>query len=307
MKDKNLKNTYRGVIVPMTTPLDKYGAIDPQGVSNIVSNLVSNRCSPFVACTTGESASISDASKAELVKLAVDAAAGKELVYAGIADNCFAASLEKAQQYKDLGADVLVSHLPCYYPIDAEQMKHYFSALADASPLPLVMYNIPVTTKLSIPLALIDELSHHENIVGAKDSERGDDRLRDSLALWADREDFTFHLGWAAMSSYGLQNGLDGIVPSSANLVPGLYRAIYDAAKSGDGVEADRLQAITDEISAYYQQDQPLSRAIPIFKAMLSAFKICEQHVASPMLTLEGAELASIKSEVLDRFGEYVT
>ncbi len=307
MQDKKIKDTYRGVVVPMTTPLDQYGAIDPQGVIKIVSNLVSNRCSPFVACTTGESASISDASKAELVKLAVDAAAGRELVYAGIADNCLAASLEKAREYKDLGADVLVSHLPCYYPIDEEQMKHYFSALADVSPLPLVLYNIPVTTKLSIPLALIDELSHHENIVGAKDSERGDDRLRESLALWADREDFTFHLGWAAMSSFGLQNGLDGIVPSSANLVPGLYRAIYDAAKSGDGAEADRLQAITDEISAYYQQDQPLSRAIPIFKAMLSAFKICEPHVASPMLTLEGAELASIKSEVLDRFGEYVS
>jgi dihydrodipicolinate synthase/N-acetylneuraminate lyase len=307
MQRESIKATYCGVIVPMTTPFDSYGAVNPVGVANIVSNLVDNGCAPFVACTTGESASISDAGKAQLVELAVKSAAGKELVYAGIADNCFASSLEKAQQYKDLGADVVVSHLPCYYPIDEEQMRRYFVALADASPLPLVLYNIPVTTKLSIPVPLIDELSHHENIVGAKDSERGDERLSESLALWADRTDFTFHLGWAAMSSFGLQNGLDGIVPSSANLVPGLYRGIYDAAKRGDGDEADRLQVITDDISAFYQKDQPLSRAIPIFKAMLAAFKICEPYAASPMLTLEGEELASIKSEVIERFGEYVT
>ena len=307
MQENSLKETYRGVIVPMTTPFDRYGAIDPLGVKNIVTNLVDNGCAPFVACTTGESASISDAGKRELVGLAVESAAGKQLVYAGIADNCFESSLEKAQQYKELGADVAVSHLPCYYPIDEEQMRRYFIALADASPLPLVLYNIPVTTSLSIPVSLIDELSHHENIVGAKDSERGDERLRDSLALWSERADFTFHLGWAAMSSFGLQNGLDGIVPSSANLVPGLYRGIYDAAKRGDGEEADRLQAITDDISAFYQKDQPLSRAIPIFKAMLAAFKICEPYAASPMLTLEGKELASIKSEAIERFGEYVT
>ena len=307
MNDKTIKNTYCGVIVPMTTPFDRYGAIDRVGVSNIVANLVDNQCSPFVACTTGESSSISDSGKAELVKLSVQAAAGKQLVYAGIADNCLEASLEKAHSYKDLGADVLVSHLPCYYPIDAEQMKRYFLELADASPLPLILYNIPVTTKLSIPVALLDELSRHENIVGAKDSERGDDRLRESLDLWADREDFTFHLGWAAMSSFGLQNGLDGIVPSSANLVPGLYRGIYDATKSGDNAEADRLQVITDEISAYYQLNQPLSRAIPIFKAMLAAVKLCEPYVASPMLTLSDAEIATVKDDVLERFGEYLS
>jgi 4-hydroxy-tetrahydrodipicolinate synthase len=165
------------------------------------------------------------------------------------------------------------------------------------------LYNIPVTTNLSLPLALLDELSHHENIVGVKDSERGDDRLRDSLELWRDRDDFTFHLGWAAMSSFGLQHGLDGIVPSSANLVPGLYRAIYDAAKSGDAGEADRLQAITNDISDYYQVGYTLSRSIPIFKAMMSEFGLCSPSVAAPMLALSGEELEKVRAESRERFG----
>jgi len=307
MKNQNIKSKYCGVIVPMITPLKDNGAIDETGVGKIVASLVSNQCSPFVAGTTGESSSISDARKADLVKFAVEANNGKELMYAGIADNCLDGSLTKARWYKDLGADAVVAHLPCYYPIDEEQMKRYFSTLADACPLPVMLYNIPVTTNLSVPLSLLDELSYHENIVGVKDSERGDDRLRDSLDLWADRNDFTFHLGWAAKSSIGLQNGLDGIVPSSANLVPGLYRGIYDAAKNGDFAEADRLQAITDEVSAYYQQDKSLSRSVPIFKAMMAAFDICGPTVASPMITLPEAELAAVRKDVLARFSEYVS
>lgn len=306
MRNQTIKSKYCGVIVPMITPLNSDGAIDEAGVGKIVTSLIANQCSPFVAGTTGESSSISDARKADLVKIAVEVSSGKELVYAGIADNCLEASLNKARWYRDLGADAVVAHLPCYYPIDEEQMKAYFSALADACPLPVMLYNIPVTTNHSVPLSLLDELSYHENIVGVKDSERGDDRLRDSLDLWAERQDFTFHLGWAAMSATGLKNGLDGIVPSSANLVPGLYRGIYDAAKSGDFAEADRLQAITDEISAYYQQDQPLSRSVPIFKAMMAAFEICEPFAASPMITLSEDELAAVRKDVLERFSEYV-
>jgi dihydrodipicolinate synthase/N-acetylneuraminate lyase len=300
------KTTYCGVIVPMITPLNAKGAIDEEGVNTIVRNLVENQCSPFVAGTTGESSSIGDSEKADLVKAAVAANKGRELLYAGIADNCLEASLNKARLYKDLGADVVVTHLPSYYPLDEAQMKACFLTLADKSPLPVMLYNIPVTTHMSVPLSLVDELSYHENIVGLKDSERGDDRLREGLGLWAEREDFTFHLGWAAMSSYGLKNGLDGIVPSSANLVPGLYRGIYDAAKSGDFAEADRLQAITDEISEYYQKDQILSRSVPIFKAMLAAFEICEPYAASPMLTLSERELGTVRKEVLERFGQYV-
>ncbi len=297
---------YRGVIVPMVTPLDEQGAIDEAAARRLVEHLVRHRCAPFVAGTTGECSSLTDAQKDELVWIAADQAAGRQLVYAGVADNCFSASLEKCRQYRDAGAAVVVSHLPCYYPIDEDQMRRYFVSLADASPLPVVLYNIPVTTNLSIPLSLIDDLSHHSNIVGVKDSERGEQRLADGLTLWRDREDFTHHLGWAAKSAFGLLNGLDGIVPSSANLVPNLYRGIYDAAKRGDDAEANRLQIATDEISEYYQEGYPLSRSIPIFKAMLSAFDLCRPYAASPMLTLDGDDLDDVRRDTLSKFREFV-
>lgn len=302
----SIKEKYVGVVVPMITPLAAGGGLDVGATKRIAGNLVAHRCAPFVAGTTGESHSLSDSQKASLVTAAVEAAEGRELVYAGVSDNCLLSAIDKARHYKELGANVVVAHLPSYYKIEEDQMRAWYQALADASPLPVMMYNIPVTTGLSMSLSLVDELSRHENIVGFKDSERGDERLAQSLALWRDRTDFTYHLGWAAMSAYGLKNGLDGIVPSSANLVPALYRGIYDATKSGDFVEADRLQAITDDISAYYQSDRILSRSIPVFKAMMQAFGLCEAHAASPMVTLSIDEIAAVTVEVRDRYGRYV-
>ncbi|MEO1245698.1 MAG: dihydrodipicolinate synthase family protein [Pseudomonadota bacterium] len=301
-----MKSVYCGVIAPMITPLTADGRVDERGVRRIVRGLVDKRCAPFVCSTTGEAACLSDPEKAELVRIAVDETGGEQIVYAGIADNCLTQSLEKAERYRALGAGAAVAHLPCYYPIDDIQMETYFETLADGCPLPLLLYNIPVTTGLSVSIELLDKLSRHENIVGVKDSERGEERLQKCLELWREREDFTFHLGWAAMSSFGLLNGLDGIVPSSANMVPGLYRDLYDAAKRNDAEEAGRLQAVTDEISAYYQKDLSLSRSIPKFKAMLAACGLCEAFAAPPMRTLSSEEQARIASEVNDRFARYV-
>lgn len=301
----NHKEKYCGVIVPMLTPLTESLDIDKQGVENIIDGFIKNKCNAFVLGTTGESSSISNNKKLNLVKYTVEAVNQRNLVYAGISGSCLEESIDNAKQFADFGVDVLVAHLPCYYPIDEKHMLNYFEKLADAVPLPLMTYNIPVTTNLSMPLELVDKLSHHENIVGFKDSQRGDDRLEESLSLWKKRKDFTFHLGWAAMSSYGLQNGLDGIVPSSANLVPQLYREIYDAVRRGDIEKADQIQEITDVISAYYQQGNILSDAFPIFKAMMKSFGLCESYVASPMMTVSSSELKIIENEVLEKFGIY--
>ena len=102
-------------------------------------------------------------------------------------------------------------------------------------------------------------------------------------------------------------NGLDGIVPSTANLVPNLYRGIYDAVKRGDAAEANRLQAITDTISEYYQEGYLLSHSIPRFKTMLEAFEICGPHVAPPMITLCDDERATVIQDAQSQFSQYLT
>lgn len=299
------KEKYCGVIVPMITPLKKNLNIDHEAVEKIVNRFNENRCNTFVLGTTGESSSISKEKKINLVESTIRAVNDENIVYVGISGNCFEETIDSAKKYSDLGADVLVAHLPYYFPLDEKHILTYFEKLANSVPLPLMVYNIPVTTNLSIPLNLIEKLSYHENIIGVKDSQRGEDRLNESIKLWKNRTDFTFHLGWAAMSSYGLQNGIDGIVPSSANLVPNLYRNLYDASKSGDVKIAEEIQDVTNMISAYYQEGQLLSRAFPILKVMMNAFGLCDPYVALPLETLNSDEIVTIKNEVLDKLYKY--
>ena len=138
----NYKEKYCGVIVPMITPFTETLEIDKQGVENIIEGFRLNRCNAFVLGTTGESSSISNRKKLDLVKYTIEAVDGKDLVYVGISGNCLEETLDNAKRFADQGADVLVAHLPYYYPLDEKQMLNFFEKLADNVPLPLMLYNI---------------------------------------------------------------------------------------------------------------------------------------------------------------------
>src|SRR6185312_2631622 len=127
-----------------------------------------------------------------------------------------------------------------------DQMRKYFEQLAEAVPGHVLIYNIPLTTRMSIPLNIIDELSRHERIIGTKDSERSEERLKESLKLWSSREDFCHFLGWAPKSAEALINGSDGLVPSTGNFCPGIYNEMFNAVKASDHERAFKLQKLSD-------------------------------------------------------------
>ena len=160
-------------------------------------------------------------------------------------------------------------------------MLSYYQALADKSPLPLILYNIPITTHVSIPLDVIDGLSHHSNIAGFKDSEQNDPRLMDALSLWKDREDFSHFMGSAAKSSLALENGSDGIVPSAGNIEPHWYAKLLALANSGN--DAQHYQRITDELGMVYQQGRTLGESLWALKQMLKIHGIGDSFMMPPL------------------------
>ncbi len=101
---------------------------------------------------------------------------------------------------------------------------------------------------MSIPVQVIDELSHHPNIIATKDSERSEERLQQSLQLWKDREDFSHFLGWAAKSADALFGGSDGLIPSTGNLVPEIYDTMLKAVEEGNKTDAQQMQQQSDDI-----------------------------------------------------------
>lgn len=274
---------YQGVIIPAVTPLTEDHLLDREAVEKLTAFFREEGVMPFILGTTGEAPSLPASLKHEYVRLAARGKAPGEMLYAGISSNCPEESVDMAQRYLEAGADVVVATLPSYYGLREAQMSRYFAQLADHIGGPLMIYNIPSTTHMSIPLSVVDELSRHPHIVGLKDSERSAERLAASLELWAGREDFSHFLGWAAKSAEALLGGSDGLVPSTGNIAPGLYRDLYAAALKGDLELARQLQQASDTLGELYQAGRLLGDSLAALKVVLHEAGLCRPYVMPPL------------------------
>lgn len=285
---KNCK--YRGVVVPMVTPVTEKGALDVPAVERIIEFFAANNVAPLLMGTTGEGNSVSAADGLLLVETAVRAAKGRILIYAGLTGNCFAEQLTQAEAYIRAGADVIVATLPSYYALTEEQMYNYYKTLADSITGPLMLYNILATTHMTIPVDVVKRLADHPNIVGLKDSERDLDRMRQCIEISKKREDFAYFCGWAAQSARSLAMGGDGIVPSTGNYVPEMFAELYEAAVKGDTATADRLQDETNEIAKIYQTGRTLGQSLAALKVMMQTKGLCGTAMLMPLTPLSEAE-----------------
>jgi len=280
----------RGVIVPMVTPVSKDGELDFEAIERIIETLVAAGTAPFIMGTTGESASIPEKARSVFVRAMVDFVAGRVKTYAGISSPCFQTSVDAAKSYFDLGVDAVVAHPPNYFPLEGAQILRYYEKLADQITGPLLLYNNPIVTHFSIPITIIDQLSHHERIIGIKDSEKDSERLNLSLQLWSERSDFHHLLGWGAKMAYGLQKGSAGLVPSSGNLVPKMHAEMVEAAQSGDTNKLEQLQKRTNDILQIYLKNRSVSQSLPALKLMMNALNLCEPYVLPPLEMLNDDE-----------------
>lgn len=290
-------NKYNGVVVPMVTPVTPNGFLDKPAVERIIRSFVQAGVSPLLMGTTGEGNSVSTIDGQELIETAVKAAEGQITIYAGLTGNCFIEQLKQAGYYSASGADVIVATLPSYYSLTPEQMENYYRRLADSIKGPLMLYNIAATTHMSIPIDVIERLAAHPNIVGLKDSERDLERMEKCIAIADERDDFAYFCGWAAQSAKSLELGGNGIVPSTANFVPGMFRQLYDAAVSGDMETAYRLQDETNEIAKLYQAGRTLGQSLTALKVMMQTRGLCTPDMLMPLTRLSAEEEAEIAAQ----------
>ena len=287
---------YRGVVVPMVTPVTPEGRLDVEAVKRIIHFFADNQVSPLLMGTTGEGNSVSQADGLLFVETAAKAAEGRITIYAGLTGNCFAEQLSQAEAYTQAGADVIVATLPTYYALTPEQMESYYRTLADRITGPLMLYNILATTHMSIPVDVIRRLADHPNIVGLKDSERDLDRMAACIEIAKGRDDFAYFCGWAAQSAHSLELGGNGIVPSTGNYVPEMFRQLFDAAVRGDMSEANRLQDETNEIAKIYQKDRTLGQSLAALKVMMQTKGLCEPWMLMPLTRLSVEEEKAIRN-----------
>jgi dihydrodipicolinate synthase/N-acetylneuraminate lyase len=288
---------YRGIIAPVVTPLTESNKLDKAAVERIFGMFYEHSISPFILGTTGEFASLSLDLKQKYMRKAGKLKMHDTILYAGISGNCFDESVEFGRFCMHHGADVLVANLPCYYSLTESQMKKYFLDLVEMLRAPLVIYNIPATTHMSIPISLIDELSYDPYIVGIKDSERNEERLQQSISLWKDRKDFSHFLGWGARSAEALLKGSDGLVPSTANIGPDIYSEMLVAVEQNDRDHAFKQQELSDKLGKIYQEGKTQGESLWALKVLMEEKELCQSFMMPPLSGMGEEEKHNLKQK----------
>jgi len=287
---------HHGVVVPMVTPVTTAGRLDEPAVDRLVDFLLAGGVDGiFVLGTTGEGMAVPREARRRLVECTVARVRRRARVYAGISElqpNDVAAGNE----YFHAGADAVVARPPVSFALD--KLLPWFQSLLRGLEGPLILYNMPSTTNVSIPLRVVEELLGHPQLAGIKDSENNAKRLEELLQRFGGRSDFAIFVGVGSLMAKGLKLGAEGIVPSVGNLIPEVCRDLCACAQRGDWVEADRKAERMSAVSALYQTGRTLEQSLAALKAALHCRGLCGPNVLPPLHPLAETELEGIRRQM---------
>lgn len=238
-----MPGSYAGVYVALTTPFEG----DEPSASRIAANVERlngmGLAGYLVLGSTGESVSLTDGESEKLLRAVRRAAAPGKAVLAGTAREATRLTIDFTNRAADLGADAALVRPPSYFKsrMTREALRAHYLALAEASRIPILIYNIPQNTGYSLDPGLVIELSRHPNIRGLKES-AADPAIRDAVIPAVD-PDFSFLLGAGGVFLEALEHGASGAILAVANAAPALCARVYELFSSGRLDEARRLQA----------------------------------------------------------------
>ncbi|MDX6340628.1 MAG: 4-hydroxy-tetrahydrodipicolinate synthase [Trebonia sp.] len=283
-----------GVIVALLTPVDREGKVDHGALRQLVERVTSRGVTGVSPLgSTGEGYSLG----LEQRLAVVDTVAGSVPAGMPVIPGVFAHNHEQAvaeiAAYANHGGTAVLAAPPGYYPLRAAEQEAYFSRLADAAALPLVMYNIPVYTKVQIAPAVAAALAAHPRVAGLKDSGRDlgyATELLDAVRAAGAAADFSVLTGADTMLVPYLLAGARGTICANANVVPELVIAVYDAVSAGKLDDALRLEGRLRKLQAALGIGAPPAA----YKAAVASSGVGEPWLVPPRLPLTEAETAEL-------------
>jgi 2-dehydro-3-deoxy-D-pentonate aldolase len=291
-----MDSKYQGVVVPMVTPFTPDGSLDEPSLGQLVNFLLAGGVDGILVMgTTGEGIAISGGDRRRIVEQTVAAAKGAIKIFAGIG-NAHPDEIDAGNDYLQVGVDALVLHPVAGMP--PQKMLPWFQKVLDNLKGPLLLYNMPATTRVSIPLDVIGQLAGHPHLAGIKDSENNPQRLNALLRDFGGNKKFSIFVGVGALMENGLKLGADGIVPSVGNLIPGVCHQLCEAAKSGNWAEANTHFLRMSAVAALYQKDRTLNESLSVLKAAMHCRGLCAPHVLPPLRPLSTSQYEKLRSEM---------
>lgn len=283
---------FTGCATALATPFTETG-IDEKALRALVDYQLDNGVSALIACgTTGEPSTMDEHEWAETLRIVVHQARGRVPVIAGTGGNNTRRVIESAKAAMALGADAQLCVTPYYNKTTQQGLIAHYTAIADHSDLPIILYNVPSRTNLSIRPETLAALAAHPRIAAIKEATMDmvllGDMMRlsgDSMAFYSGSDEVTVPL----MSLGGL-----GVISVLSNVAPRETAAMAKAMLDGDIKTAAQLQLqLLPLIHALFTEVNP----IPV-KAGLSLLGLCENRLRLPLVTLSEDHLETLKAEM---------
>ncbi|TGB07341.1 4-hydroxy-tetrahydrodipicolinate synthase [Streptomyces sp. MZ04] len=266
------------VLTAMVTPFTADGALDLDGAQQLAAHLVdAGNDGLVINGTTGESPTTSNAEKAELVRAVVEAVGDRAHVVAGVGTNDTRHSIELARDAERVGADGLLTVTPYYNKPPQEGLLRHFTAIADSTDLPVMLYDIPGRSGVPINTETIVRLAEHPRIVANKDA-KGDL----GRASWAiARSGLAWYSGDDMLNLPLLSVGACGFVSVVSHVVTPELRAMIDAYSTGDVQKATEIH----------------QKLLPVFTGMFRTQGVITTKAA---LTLQGRPAGPLRLPLVE-------
>ncbi|MFE4500816.1 4-hydroxy-tetrahydrodipicolinate synthase [Rhodococcus sp. NPDC056743] len=241
-------------LVAMVTPMRPDGTLDETGLTRLVDHLLDTGCDGIViGGTTGESGTVTDAELAQLISAVSAQAKNRARVIAGVGTYNTAESIQRARDAEAAGADALLLVCPYYSrPTQAGIVAHCI-AVADATELPVMLYDVPARTGIAMEAATLIELSDHPRIRAVKDA-KGD--IFEAMTVMA-RTPLAYYCGIDELNLPYLACGATGVVSVVGNVLAHRNAELIQAVKSGDLSSANTVQrSLLDIVDAVMRTSQ---------------------------------------------------
>jgi 4-hydroxy-tetrahydrodipicolinate synthase len=269
-----------GIVPPVVTPLTDGERVDEEGLRRQLRRLLDAGVRGiFFLGTTGEQPALLEAERGRAIEVARDEVGDRVPLVVGAMAPGTGRAVENIAQAQRLGADAVAVTPPYYYPTQgaAEQVAHYRACAASAA-VPVVIYNIPQTTKVMLQPETIAELAAIPNIAGLKDSSQDFIHFLKILEILGERQDFSCLIGSPPLIGAAVLFGAAGGVPGIANLDPALLVALYEAARRRAVVEVTAIQQRVLRLMRVLAFGAPVA----CLKTALEVMGVCGARTCAP-------------------------
>ncbi len=271
---------FTGAIVAIVTPF-KNGEVDEGSLRKLIEFQIKNGTDGIVPCgTTGESSTLSHGEHDRVIEITIEAARKRVPVIAGTGSNSTAEAVRLTKQAWKAGADGALVVAPYYNRPTQEGLYRHFKAIAEETPLPLIVYNVPGRTGVNISPETMARLSLVEGIAGVKEASGSLKQMSDIIGLCG--EDFVVLSGDDALTLPLLALGGKGVISVASNVAPAQMAAMVDAFAGGDlNLAREYHYRLSSLIDALFIETNP----IPV-KAALAIMGLCEGELRLPLCPL---------------------